>query len=198
MLLSILFMADALSAVIVEEPIGPRSEAIEPVSPRSMIRLHQLGNAEPSVKIEELAWLEGTWIGRMPNGLVEHVILGPKAGQMPSFVRALNDNDVWFYEISVFSEDAGTVVSRVKHFTPELAGWEAQNGFVERRLVEKDAANLYFDGLTISRTGPDSFIVYFLERDGSKEGQTLVLPFNRKFASVGAARNLDGNFKRRR
>lgn len=158
---------------------NPATESARPTTPRSMIRLHEPGRPEPAAKIEDLNWLEGTWVGSMPLGAVEHVILSPMAGQMPSFLRALNGHSVWFYEISVFTEDKGTLVSRVKHFTSELAGWETQNGFVERRLVERDKANFYFDGLTISRTAPDEFLVYFLERHDGLEGQTLELRFRR-------------------
>jgi hypothetical protein len=98
---------------------------------------------------------------------------------MPSFVRALAGDKVGFYEISVFAEAAGSVVNRVKHFTPELAGWEAQDAYAERALVERDGYDLYFDGLTIKRTGPDSFTVYFLEHRDGLEGDTLVIPFRR-------------------
>jgi hypothetical protein len=150
-----------------------------PASARSMIRLREPDRAGPPATIADLAWLEGSWIGDMPQGPVEHVILGSRAGHMPSFVRALAGNDVSFYEISVFAESAGSLVNRVKHFTPELAGWEAQGAFVERRLVKRDGDRFYFDGLTFARTGPDSFTVYFLPVVDGRERETLVIPFRR-------------------
>lgn len=179
MLSSILLFLGAFGASGAQSESKAGAQAAQATFPRSMIRLHQPGRAGPAAKIKDLAWREGTWVGRMPRGPVEHVILSPRAGQMPSFVRALDGEKVWFYEISVFAEHAGTLVSRVKHFTPELAGWEAQDAFVERRLVERDQAHLYFDGLTISRTGADSITIYFLERENGREGQTLALPFTR-------------------
>jgi hypothetical protein len=116
----------------------------------------------------------------MPEGPVEHVILSAAFGHMPGFVRAVNPQGVLFYEISVFVEVAGSLSVRVKHFTPALAGWEAQEAYVDRPLVARDGAGYYFDGITFLRTGPDSFTVYFLDRAGTQERATLVIPFRRK------------------
>jgi len=144
-----------------------------------MIRLRRPGRAAPPTTLADLAWLEGSWIGDMPQGPVEHVILSSRASHMPSFVRALAGDKVAFYEISVFAEAAGSLVNRVKHFTAELAGWEAQGAYVERQLLERDEDRFYFDGLTLSRTGPDSFTVYFLPMVDGREGETLVVPFRK-------------------
>ena len=152
----------------------------KPATPRAMIRLLAKGASGPSTTIADLAWLEGHWIGEMPEGPVEHVILGPKFGHMPGFVRAVSPQGVLFYEISVFAQAGDIVTVRVKHFTPQLAGWEAQDAFVDRPLVDRDATSLFFDGITFSRTGQDSFTVYFLNRSGQEERETLVIPFRRK------------------
>lgn len=145
-----------------------------------MIRLLAKGASGPPTTIADLAWLEGHWIGEMPEGPVEHIILGPKFGHMPGFVRAVSPRGVIFYEISVFAQAGESVTVRVKHFTPQLAGWEAQDALVERPLVDRDEKTLFFDGITFSRTSQDSFTVYFLNRSGQEERETLVIPFLRK------------------
>lgn len=149
-------------------------------NPRSMIKLYAESRAGPPARIADMAWIEGHWIGDMPNGPVEQVVLGPRFGHMPGFVRALAPGNVIFYEISVFMEVDNSLTVRVKHFTPELAGWEAREAYIDRPLVDRDATNFFFDGITVSRTGPDSFTVYFLNRSGSEEGETIVIPFRRK------------------
>jgi len=151
-----------------------------PASPRAMIRLAKPGESPPPATIAQLAWLEGHWIGDMPNGPVEHVILSARHGQMPSFVRSLKPGAIDFYEISVFAEAGGSVVNRVKHFTPELHGWEPRDVSIERALVERRDDDLFFDGLTIDRTGPDAFDVYFLPVVDGQERETIVVPFRRK------------------
>ena len=51
------------------------------------------------------------------------------------------------------------------------------------------STSFYFDGATFSRTGPDSFTVYFLNRSEGQERETLVIPFRR---TSGPARRSDG------
>ena len=63
--------------------------------------------------------------------------------------------------------------------TLELEGWEAREVYIDRPLVARDSTNFYFDGITYSRTGPDTYVVYFLNRSGTEERDTLVIPFKR-------------------
>jgi hypothetical protein len=149
-------------------------------SPRAMIRLLDQRRPPPPAKIADMAWIEGHWIGAMPEGPVEHVVLGAAFGHMPGFVRAVSPQGVVFYEISVFVETGDSLAVRVKHFTPALAGWETQQGYIDRPLVARDGDLFYFDGITFQRTGPDGFTVYFLDRPGGVERATLVIPFRRK------------------
>jgi len=127
------------------------------VNPRSMIRSRADGQAGPRASLADVAWLQGHWVGEMPQGPVEHYTLSPMFGQLPAFVRAADKKGVMFYEISLIAEVGGSLTVRVKHFTDALAGWEAQQGYIDRPLVARDATNLYFDGVTYSRTGPDSY-----------------------------------------
>jgi hypothetical protein len=151
----------------------------EATNPRSMIKLRTEGRSGPPATLAVVAWLEGRWIGEMPEGPVEHVILGPSFGHLPGFVRAVNPQGVIFYELWVLAEVGGSLTNRVKHFSPQLAGWEAQDAYIDRPLVDRDANNLFFDGATYSRTGPDTFTVYFLNRSGGVERDTIVIPFRR-------------------
>jgi len=164
-------MVMAASPSIAQDPAG---------SPRSMIKLLAKGASGPPTTIADLAWLEGHWIGDMPEGPVEHVILGPRFGHMPSLVRAVGPNGVIFYEIGVFAQAGDSVTVKVKHFTPTLVGWEGQDVHIDRPLVDRDADTLFFDGITFLRTGKDSFTVYFLNRSGQEERETLVIPFRRR------------------
>jgi hypothetical protein len=153
--------------------------AIQVANPRSMIRLKVEGQASPPASLADVDWLQGHWIGEMPGGAVEHYTMSPIFGHLPAFVRAADQKGIWFYEISLIAEVRGSLAVRVKHFTSDLAGWEAQGAYVDRPLVARDATNLYFDGITYSRTGQDSYLVYFLNRSGIEERETIVVPFRR-------------------
>ena len=153
--------------------------APQPVNPRAMIRLKTPGQAAPRASLADMAWLQGHWIGSMPDGPVEQFNLSPMFGQMPGFVRAISPKNVIFYEIGLIAEVGDSLSVRVKHFTPELEGWEAREVYIDRPLVARDSTNFYFDGITYSRTGPDTYVVYFLNRSGTQERDTLVIPFKR-------------------
>ena len=81
-----------------------------------------------------------------------------------------------FYELVQIREEAGSLVYRVKHFQPDLIGWEEKEKSVTFPLVaiEKDA--IYFDGLTIARTGPDEVThwIRLKNKDGTAEEAKLV------------------------
>lgn len=157
----------------------PRLTAPQPVNPRAMIRLKTPEQTAPRASLADVAWLQGHWIGSMPEGPVEQFNLSPVFGHMPGFVRAITPKNVMFYEISLIAQVGDSISVRVKHFTPELEGWEAREAYIDRPLVERDSRNLYFDGITYSRTGPDTYVVYFLNRSGAEERDTLVVPFKR-------------------
>ena len=146
-----------------------------------MIRRAADGTPPVAATLTDLSWLVGTWIGDMDGVAVEHVILAPAYGQMPSFARALGGSEIVFYEIAVFTEAGGSVSYRVKHFTPALADWEAQDAYVDRPLFGREGTTLQFDGITFERTGADSFTVHFFDPAGNGgAGRTLAIPFRRE------------------
>jgi hypothetical protein len=167
----------ALLAAAAESPLAASVPA--PANPRSMIRLFVPGHSRPRATLKNLAWLQGHWTGRMPNAIVDNVIFAPIAGQMPTFVRATQDGNIVFYEMTAFVENEGSLTIREKHFTPDFAGWEPQQTFVDRPLVAYEAHIYYFDGTTFVKTGPDSYTVYHLNRSGQQEEDTIVVPFRR-------------------
>jgi len=161
----------------------PAAAASFPANPCDMIRLLAPGQAPAPATLGDIAWLEGQWFGQMPNAVVDNVVMPARGGQMPSFVRALDgarNDHIVFYEMTVFVEVGTSITQRVKHFTPELSGWEAQSAYIDRPLVAKDNTSLYFDGSTFTRTGPDSYTVYHLNRNNGEEAGTIVVPFRRR------------------
>ncbi|WKL57357.1 DUF6265 family protein [Asticcacaulis sp. ZE23SCel15] len=168
---------NVIPAVLVVAGVAAGAQA---QNPRSMIRLLSPGQAPKPCALSDLKWLEGDWIGQMPFGPVENVVLPIAFGHMPGFVRATNADGVVFYEIVVFAQVGPSVANRVKHFSSNLEGWEARETYIERLLVDREGDTYFFDGITLSRTGPDSYRVFFLNRDGDKELDTIVVPFRRK------------------
>lgn len=133
--------------------IAAMAAALAP-GPAVEIRALAEGAASPPATVEDLAWLEGRWIGEGLGGCSEETISAPVGGQiMGMFRQAGADGSPSFYEFYLFAPKGDSIALRIKHFNPDLSGWEEKDGYVEFPLVaiEKDA--VYFDGLTYARDG---------------------------------------------
>lgn len=117
----------------------------EPYSVRAL----KEGEKSPAAKIEQLSWLQGAWQGSGLGGQSEEVIAQAKGGQMMGMFRQTkSDGSLMFYEFYLFSEVEDSIVLKIKHFGPNLHGWEKQNEYVEFPLVAIEDNAVYFDGLT--------------------------------------------------
>lgn len=115
------------------------------------------GAASPPANIEDVAWLEGRWIGEGLGGCAEESLSPPVAREMMGKFRQLNaDGVLRFYEFYTIAERNGSLLWRIKHFSPDLEGWEDKDKATEFRLVAIEGKTAYFDGLTYARTGRNS------------------------------------------
>jgi hypothetical protein len=134
------------------------------------------GAAPAKASIADVRWMEGEWEGTLESGMQQHTVFSPVSGHMPGFTRAWGpDGAIWFYEINDLVEADGSLEFRVKHFSGELAGWEGKDQFIRHRLVRIAAQELYFDGITIIKEGPDHFTVFVRISDGERKGQIVVV-----------------------
>jgi hypothetical protein len=139
------------------------------------VRTAAPGASPPPAKIDALAWMAGDWIGTGFGGEVEEVYSAPSNGVMLAHFRMSKGDKPKIYEFETVSEKDGSLVYRVKHFDPDLKGWEEKDKYVEFPLVAIEGNRTYFDGLTIER-GADGSLVNYLEiehNDGTREEVTL-------------------------
>jgi hypothetical protein len=57
-------------------------------------------------------------------------------------------------------EERGSMMLRLKHFNPDLTGWEEKGETVDFPLVAVAGDRWLFDGLTIHRQGDDAMTIY--------------------------------------
>lgn len=134
------------------------------------------GAPPPAATLANAAWLEGHWVGTGLGAAAEEIWLAPAGGAMPGMFRLLDGDEVGFYELWALVEEDGTLVLRLKHFDAGMAGWEEKDEMVVFRLVDHDATTLWFDGLTMKRSGPDEMRVWVAmrSRDGTAgEGEFI-------------------------
>jgi hypothetical protein len=119
---------------------------------QNIVRLE--AGAEPGkATLADVAWLAGWWRGHGLGGDVEEVWTKPAAGSMIGMFRVIRDNKLWFSELMSLSEENGSLVLRVKHFHPDLKGWEEKDKSLDFKLVRIDDRGAWFDGLSLLKDG---------------------------------------------
>ena len=125
------------------------------------------GSERPAARASDLDWLAGQWRGEGLGGQCEESWLPAVGGTLIGSFRLADDGEPVFYEFMAITEDAGSLTFRVKHFNPDMTGWEEKDETMDFLLVEVGENEAYFDGLTLRRTG--SKLEIFLSMKG-KDG----------------------------
>jgi hypothetical protein len=128
----------------------------------------------PAASIGDLAWLTGRWLGEGLGGILEENWNPPLGGTMAATFRLVKEDKPGFYEICLIAPEGNSLVYKVKHFNPDLTGWEEKEEYVTFHLVKTEPGAAYFNGLTIRREGNicRNFIA-MKQKDGSYREATL-------------------------
>jgi len=137
------------------------------------------GDRSAPATLAKAAFLEGTWAGEGLGGKVEEIWSSAHGGAMMGMMRTVKDGKPGFYEFFLLREEEGTLVLRLKHFNPDLTGWEEKDKHASFRFIKAESGRLYFDGLTYERTG-DNLRVWVVMK--KKDGSHSELEFNYKRA----------------
>jgi len=132
--------------------------------------------AQPAaVTIADAAWLEGHWVGEGFGGELEEVWMAPVGRQMVGHFRMTQNGAPVFYEFLLIEEHEGGLRYRVKHFNPDMVGWEERDGFHEFPWVSASPEELRFGGLILRRIGEDisDHVITTRAADGAEQTQTL-------------------------
>jgi hypothetical protein len=123
----------------------------------------------PRATVGDMAWFAGTWTGTGLGGVTEEVWSAPADGAMMGMFRLVKDGKVAFYEFLTLVEEEGSLVLKLKHFNPDLTGWEEKADSVKFRLLQISPAMIQFGGLTFKRVGDNTLEVFLAirTRDGS-------------------------------
>lgn len=149
----------------------------------SEVRTLEPGQKSPPANLDDLAWLEGIWIGKGIGGApATEVYSAPQGGQIVGHFTQTGDDGVSFYEILTIVPRGGSLVYRLKHFNADLEGWEAKGAdqAEEFALVAREGDAWYFDGLTLRKDGENGFVTAVrVERKEGPPGE-LVFRYIRK------------------
>lgn len=109
---------------------------------------------ENAPTVEDLAWLQGAWLGEGLGGTVEEIWSAPRNGVMVGSFRLIKQEHV-FFELLTIAEHDGEIQMRVKHFHPDMTAWEDKEDFVTFRLESVVDGVADFGGLVIRHPDPD-------------------------------------------
>jgi Domain of unknown function (DUF6265) len=136
------------------------------------------GQASPSATLADMAFLVGHWTGDGLGGVFEEIWTAPKQGVMVGLYRGLKaDGSPVFNELLLLREEKGSLMVRLKHFDPDLIGWEEKSQVVTMPFVAKHDGVMHFDGMAFKATGPDTVSVY-LAIENKKDGTVREATFN--------------------
>jgi hypothetical protein len=146
--------------------------AAENKAPENTMKL-EAGMSPPEANIDDVKWIAGSWRGDAFGGTAEEMWGHPEGGSMMGSYRLVKDGKVLFYEIQTIVEQDDSLVFRLKHFNPDLSGWEERQAAaaVSFPLVKLARHEVYFDGLTFRKLDDGSLRVFLRIKKG--EGKVV-------------------------
>ena len=114
--------------------------------------------------IHDYSWLVGHWKGDGFGGVSEEVWTAPADGTMMGMYRHLMDRKLNFYEFLLLDQEG----MKLKHFHPDLKGWETKDEYVTFPLVEFSKDKLVFKGLIFERKSDTEMEIRLRMRTGEE------------------------------
>jgi hypothetical protein len=134
----------------------------------AQVKFLEAGQSPGNGKVEELNWLVGYWTGPGLGGECEEVWMPAVDGHMVGTFRLWKDGQLVFSEFLNLVQDGESISLKLKHFNPDLSGWEDKEKWTTFRLVELGESAIYFHGLTLKREGEQMMIYLVLNQNGER------------------------------
>lgn len=137
-----------------------------PLTEHTFTRTDTLARAPAT--LDDMSWLVGSWRGPGLGGTTDEVWLPPVGGSMLGMFRLSHDGAPSFYELCAMREIEGSLQIDLKHFNPDMTGWEARDERVQFPLIRVDGHRAYFEGLTYHLVDPDTLQIWVAIRNGDE------------------------------
>lgn len=119
-------------------------------------------------------WLEGHWVGQGFGGTIDEVWLPARGGTMLGTFRLVVDGADVFYEIFTIDEGPDGHVMRLKHFNPNLDGWEEKDAALVWPAEAVVGTSARFGPVLYERNG-DELVATVNVNEGTKTGAERIV-----------------------
>ena len=141
------------------------------------------GGESPPANVDALDWLVGEWSGPGVRGnLATETWTAPYGGTMVgTFVQTNEDGSIRFTELMYIRPVGESLEIAIKHFNPDLTGWEEKNEAERYALVAIEGCAAFFDTFTIrcmDKADPPKGIVIAVAVGEDDAGNVRELVFN--------------------
>jgi len=112
---------------------------------------------------DEVSWMSGRWASAADGEQIEEVWSPPEGGIMMGVFRWLKGGEPAFYEFMLLKPGSSGLELHIKHFNPDLTGWEEKDQSTAFDLVhlgEREAA--FFP----QKEGSSGWAVYRIDSEG--------------------------------
>jgi len=133
-------------------------------------------NASNAQTIADFAWLAGSWKGDGLGGLSEESWSPASGNTMMGMYKHTKEGEVTFYEFMLIVQEQSGFVMKIKHFSPDMTGWEEKDKSVTFPLVRVSPTEIIFDGLEIEKKSENE--LQLRVNIGDKDGEIQVAIFN--------------------
>jgi hypothetical protein len=138
---------------------------------------------EPS-PLADMEWLSGAWSQDRGGDRLEEWWSAPVGNSMVGTFRWVRGGELWLTEQLSIKQEAGEVVFRLRHFSAEMAPWEAADDAFTYRLTSRAPGRVAFTILEPRSGRPDRFVFESLSGDsllvrleGEEDGRPTVQEF---------------------
>jgi hypothetical protein len=137
----------------------------------------EAGQKAAPASADDMSFMAGRWLGEGMGGQSEELWGPVYNGRMLGTYTHSEKSAPVFHELMLVAEIGGQLMVRLKHFNPDLTGWEEKDKFVDFPFVAKKGGAMYFRGLTYAPSGPDTVRIYLAmkDKDGKRSEELFVL-----------------------
>lgn len=120
--------------------------------------------------IDQFDWMIGRWAAADGETRIEEIWSPPDGGIMMGVFRWLKAGEPSLYEFMLIKPGVAGLELRIKHFTPDLVGWEEKDASTAFDLVEVSGREAVFYPRAAGSSG---WAVYRIADDGWLEFEEL-------------------------